>query len=52
MTGVGASGVTDGVASDMTNVSDAETGLALQIGVAVMLSLGSDVSSLSIFPFK
>lgn len=45
-------GVGGEVASDMTDISDAETGLALQIDVAVVLSLESGVSSLSTSPFK
>lgn len=44
--------MTDGVVSDITDVSDAETGLALQIGVAVVLSLETGVSSLSTPLFK
>ena len=45
-------GVTDEVASDITNVSNIEIGLVLQIDIVVILSLESDVSSLSTLLFK
>ena len=41
--------MTNKVASDIINISDAEIVLTLQIDVAVMLSLESDVISTSLF---
>ena len=42
----------DEVTSDITDISDVEIVLALQIDIAVILSLESDVISLSTFLFK